>query len=293
MFDRLSVLCFAGTYALALAVDLARFAVRGAVRWWVTLVLIGLAWLVQTAYLVNLAWRGGALPLTTPFESLLVLSWLLAAIGLYLIARAPQGAAVGLFVLPVVIGLLVAAAFWSSRAAWLDRAGIAAFWGTVHGLLLLAGAVCSCVAFVSGLMYLAQSRRLKHKRLAVIGFVLPSLEQSERLNRLSITLAFPLLTAGLLTGIALVVALRGGSGVQIGWGDPKVVSTSAAWFVSGLLLHARFRPEMRGRRVMLLTVLSFLFMAFTLVGVDLFRIPTAHGKAAGVRAGSAGLGRSA
>jgi ABC-type transport system involved in cytochrome c biogenesis permease subunit len=262
---------------LALVSDLARFAVRSASRGWMTFGLMALAWTVQTIYLANRAHGSGTLPLTTPFESLLVLSWLLGAIGLYLVARAPK-AAVGVFVLPVVVGLLAAAGALSNRAAWLDTPGVASFWGTVHGLLLLAGELCSCVAFVTGLMYLIQSRRLKHKRPASGFLPLPSLEQSERVNRAAITLAFPLLTAGLCTGVALVILLRGKSAVPIGWADPKVISTIAAWLASGVLLHARFRPEMRGRRVMILTLLSFVFMVFTLIGMDLFRLPTAHGR---------------
>ena len=76
----------------------------------------------------------------------------------------------------------------------------------MHGVFLLAGAVSTCVAFAAGLMYLVQSNRLKHKRPARFGFALPSLEQSERLNRGAITLAFPLLTFGLLIGVVLDLA---------------------------------------------------------------------------------------
>ncbi len=53
--DRLTVLCFGGTYGLALASELARFVVRGA-RMVLDRRPDRLAWLVQTAYLVNLAW---------------------------------------------------------------------------------------------------------------------------------------------------------------------------------------------------------------------------------------------
>ena len=53
--DRLTVLCFGGTYGLALVSELARFAVRGAARWYLTVGLTALGWAVQTAYLVNLA----------------------------------------------------------------------------------------------------------------------------------------------------------------------------------------------------------------------------------------------
>ena len=58
-------------------------------------------------------------------------------------------------------------------------------------------------------MYLVQMRRLKAKRPSPIGLVLPSLEQSERINRGAITIAFPLLTFGLLIGMILSVTARG------------------------------------------------------------------------------------
>ncbi len=63
---------------------------------------------------------------------------------------------------------------------------------------------------------------------------------------------------------------------RLGWTDPKVVSGVLVWLVFAGLLHARFRPEMRGRRVMLFTVVAFLCLAFATVGVDLLHI-TSHG----------------
>src|ERR1700722_10739341 len=99
MVSRLTVLCFAGTYALALASDLARFAVRSGVRWYLTVGLTALGWIVHTAYLGQLAMRDGELPVTTMFESMLVLAWILAAIDLYLVVRSPRAMAVGIFLL--------------------------------------------------------------------------------------------------------------------------------------------------------------------------------------------------
>ena len=55
VIDRLSVLCFAGTYGLAFLAEVARFAVRSTVRWYVAAGLMALGWLVQTAFLANLA----------------------------------------------------------------------------------------------------------------------------------------------------------------------------------------------------------------------------------------------
>ncbi len=90
LIERLTVLCFAGTYGLALASDLARFAVRWPGRWYATVGLTALGWVVQTAYLANLGLRAARCRCTTPFESLLVLSWVLAAIDIYLIVRSPK-----------------------------------------------------------------------------------------------------------------------------------------------------------------------------------------------------------
>ena len=280
--ERLSILCFAGTYSLALASDLARFVTRSRARWYLTVALTALGWVVQTAFLGNLAWsRRELLPVTTVYESLLVLSWILAAIDLYLVVSSPKPVAVGLFVLPLVVVLSAVAGLWGQRASWVEWGGRVWFWGTVHGVLLLLGAVSICVAFVGGLMYLVQANRLKHKRSARFGFALPSLEQSERLNRGAITLAFPLLTFGLLIGMALIPATRGAGGHPLRWTDPKVVSTGVLWLVFAALLHARFQPTMRGRRVVWLTMVAFGFLAFTMIGVGAL-VPTDHGAAAGV-----------
>lgn len=275
MVDRLTVLCFAGTYALALIGDLARVVARGSARWYATVALTALGWIVHTAYLANLAAQGRAVPVTGLRNSLLVLAWILVAIDLYLVVRSARRLAVGLFVLPLVL-IVLALAAWSPGGGWSQSNAWLTFWGTVHGLLLLLGAVSTCVAFLAGLMYLWQADRLKSKRLPKPGFALPSLEQSERWNRGAITLAFPLLTAGMFIGLALIVATRQAGGATLAWTDPKVVSTVLMWILFAGLLHARYRPDWRGKRVMLLTVLAFAFLAFAMVGVGLI-LPTAHG----------------
>ncbi len=85
----------------------------------------------------------------------MVLSWIVALIGLYLMVRSPRPVAVGMFVLPLVLGLVVGAGWFAPRESdWLDWGGTVAFWGAVHGIFLLAGAVFTCVAFFAGLMYL-------------------------------------------------------------------------------------------------------------------------------------------
>jgi ABC-type transport system involved in cytochrome c biogenesis permease subunit len=282
VIDRLSVLCFAGTYGLALMAELARFFVRSGIRWYIAAGLMALGWLVQTAYLTNLVLKNPMVPVTTPFESIVVLSWIVALIGLYLMVRSPKQVAAGIFVLPLVLGLVIVAGWFAPRHSdWLEWGGMIAFWGTVHGIFLLAGAVFTCVAFFAGLMYLVQMRRLKTKQLSRFGLALPSLEQSERINRGAITVAFPLLTFGLVIGMVLSIAARyEGNTVAmthtLRWTDPKVLSALLMWLVFAVLLHARFRPAMRGKSVMVLTIVAFAFLVFTWVGIEALRLPTAH-----------------
>ena len=252
-------------------------------RWYVAAGLMALGWLVQTAFLANLALKNPMVLVTTPFESVMVLSWIVALIGLYLMVRSPKPVAAGMFVLPLVLGLVIVAGWFAPRQSdWLEWGGMFAFWGTVHGIFLLGGAVFTCVAFFAGLMYLVQMRRLKAKRPSRFGLALPSLEQSERINRGAITIAFPLLTFGLLIGMVLSVAARyEGNTVAtahtLRWTDPKVFSALLMWLVFAVLLHARFRPAMRGKSVMVLTIVAFAFLVFTWVGVEALRLPTAHG----------------
>jgi ABC-type transport system involved in cytochrome c biogenesis permease subunit len=282
VLDRLSVLCFAGTYILALFAEIARFAVRSAVRWYLAAALMTLGWLVQTAYLANLAIKSPRVLVATPFESVMVLSWIVALIGLYLMLRSPKPIAVGMFILPLVLGLIAAGLFAPRESAWLDWGGTIAFWGMVHGIFLLGGAVFTCVAFFAGLMYLVQMRRLKAKRPSRSKITALSLEQSERINRAAITIAFPLLTFGLLVGVILSYASRtGGSAITsmhtLSWTDPKVLSAFLMWLVFAILIHARFQPALRGRSVVLLTIVAFGLLVFTWVGVEALHLPTMHG----------------
>jgi ABC-type uncharacterized transport system permease subunit len=185
---------------------------------------------------------------------------------------------------------VVAGWFAPRESDWLEWGGTTVFWGSVHGIFLLAGAVFTCLAFAAGLMYLAQMRRLKSKRPSRFGLVLPSLEQSERVNRGAITIAFPLLTFGLLIGVVLSLGAHGtgagggGTAHNLSWTDPKVVSALVMWLVFACLVHARFRPALRGRSVMMLTIVAFAFLVFTWVGVEALNLPTAHGAGTAGRA---------
>ena len=121
-------------------------------------------------------------------------------------------------------------------------------------LLLGGGMTGGAVACLAGLVYLVQCRRLKQKRPMSRRFALPSLERSERWNRKGITWAFPLLTCGLAPAA---------SGTT-----PGVFSAAVMWWVSALLLLARYQPALRGRRMMILTTAAFGAQILGGIGID-------------------------
>ena len=129
------------------------------------------------------------------------------------------------------------------------------------GSLLLLAAVGICVGFVASVMYLVQVYRLRAKLPPGQGFRLWSLERIEEMNRRAILWAFPLLTAGLLVGIALQLQ----SGILFSeWSSPKIMSSIGLWLVFAILLYLRYGVHARGRQVAILTVVAFAVLLFAL-----------------------------
>ncbi|MBI1325037.1 cytochrome C biogenesis protein [bacterium] len=277
--ERISIVCFGGTYFLSLLADLTRLKWGGKTGWRIVPGLLALGLCVHGVYVAHRGFSMGRLPISTMFDSTMLLAWILAAIELYLLLRSEKANAVGLFITPLVLVVILVGGLFGPRTAWSeDWSGASRFWGTVHAGFLVGGAACTFVAFSAALMFGAQSRRLKKKSSAKEGLALPSLETSERINRLAITLSFPLLTFGLVIGVMLNYAIGlKQSRVAISWTDPKLLSAAAMWCVFAALLNARFRPAMRGRRIMWLTFLAFAFLIFTWIGIGSL-VPTAHGK---------------
>ena len=196
-----------------------------------------------------------------------MLAWVLAVTLLTVNWVYPR-VTIGIFALPLVVGLIGLAAFLGEEGRRVLE-GWARIWGPVHGALLAVGAVAVFVGFVAGVMYLVQVYRLKSKHLPSELLDLPSLELLERVNRQGIIVAFPALTIGLAIGVLLAIEQQQGGNAEIRLLDPKVIFAVIVWLAVGLLLKLRSQPQFRGRRVALLTIVAFVLLLFTMVGVDL------------------------
>jgi len=269
--SEISITCFAASYAVAWALEVSRLAFRSRVRRAIMLGFAAAGWLAHTLYLGFSASAAEGAPLASSYDWTLVAAWLLIAVYFYLSYYYPQ-AAIGLFIFPLVLGLIGAAALFADRAPMVSLTANRA-WGAIHGIFLLLGTVAVMVGFVAGSMYLLQAYRLKHKLPPMQGLRLPSLEWLETVNSRSLVLSTLLVTIGFLAGVILKARSQPGS---LPWSDPVVWSSALmlAWLVAASIFNAVYKPARRGRKVAYLTIVSFVFVAFAL-GV-LLLVDTQH-----------------
>ncbi len=267
MIDRIQIFCFLFSYAVALGLELL-YLVRPRPIFRYLALSAGFAGLfAHTLYLAS-----KRPPLAEQLGWMLLLAWILAIF--YIYGTLHHGRlAWGVFVLPLVLGLLglgvAASAVTGSETTAPPRDE--QFWGLLHAALLLLAAVGICVGFLASLMYLFQSHRLKAKLPPGHGLKLLSLERLEAMNRRAIFLSFPLMTAGVLLGAALMVNYHVSS-----WLDPRILSAVILWLTFALLIYLRYGFHLRGRQVAFLTIVTFFLMLCCLtlshpVGQGVFR----------------------
>lgn len=230
--------------------------------------------LAHTIYLVNRSTEAQLPPLlSSTHDWMLVLAWMGALFYLFLSAF-DRDLAVGLFVWPVVLLLIVAAYFVSDSpnalvapSAELEQSAIRN-WAMLHASLLMFGIGGVLLALILSMMYLVQYRRLRNKRAPQSGWSLPSLERLARLNWWAVILSVPLLTLGLATGLGLgLYSGKAGGGFSIG--DPVVLFNGVVWLVMcGLFVWLLKTRRPAGKQVAWLTLWACGFLLLTLVGLQ-------------------------
>jgi len=263
-FERITVFCFGASYALALLLELVHLLRPRSLLRLLATISGGAVLLAHPLFLIQVLFLAPpGPPLASQFESLLVVAWIIA-IFYFSGTLHHRRQAWGVFVLPLVLFLIILATIFprgqdeSSGPDWLRGERLL---GVFHGIVLLLAAVGVCVGFVASLMYLIQARRLRAKAVPGQGIRLLSLERLDLMIRHAIGTAFPLLTAGVLTGVVLMAPRFG----QLGsWSDPRIQAAGILWMVFGLLFYLRYGYHLRTRRVALLTIVAFVLMVCTL-----------------------------
>ena len=245
----ISVVCFAASYAVALACEASRLLFRSGVR---GAVLVGFAAAGLLAHTLFLGWRAAhesAVPLSSAFDWYLLAAWVLAGGSLWLTIANPR-APVGLVMLPIVLGLIGAAQV-SSREPF-PQSPATQIWGAVHGGFNLAASVAVALGALAGLAWLLQAGRLARKQAPAGGFRLPSLERLAQGTARAATVAAWTASAGFLSGMVLnAVNRRRGLLETVPWNDPVVLRMAAlvAWLVSAAVVVRATHRRPDGPRI--------------------------------------------
>lgn len=264
MLTGISLVCFSASYAVTLALEVSRLFFKMPIRMVVMLLFAAAGLGAHTLYLYNRATAEGlaSVPLSNWHDWYLIAAWVVALAYLGLAASRPQ-TSVGLFMLPVVLVLIgVAYAFPQNLSLPQSRAQSA--WGIIHGVMLLLGTIAVSLGFVAGLMYLAQSYRLKHKLPPRQGFKLPSLEWLQKANKQLLAWSSFLIALGIVAGAILNLVKQQG---RMPWWDPIVVMSGVllTWLVVSTIFEWTYKPAQQGRKVAYLTVVSFIMLALVMV----------------------------
>ncbi len=241
MIQKITILCFVASYAVAWLVEMLHLFRPRPVHHLVGVGCGAAGFVAHTLFLIHVLYLAEPRrQLSSQFGSMLFLAWILAMFYLYGSLH-HRRVAWGVFVLPLMEGLIGLA--WRYQSVPDARSGIG-FVNIIHAILLTLAAVGICVGFLASVMYLIQAHRLKAKALPGHGVPLLSLEHLEKMNRRAITLAFPLLTAGMLVELAPMLQ----SPNQLPWTDPKILATGLLWLVFATLSYLRYGHHLRGRR---------------------------------------------
>jgi ABC-type transport system involved in cytochrome c biogenesis permease subunit len=197
-----------------------------------------------------------AVPYDDLFGSLSLFAWLLAATYLCLEAI-HRRRAVGPFVLPIVIGVFLLAHLPEAGQVKAPPAQGPLF--AFHVTLNILAYSAFAISFVLSIIFLVQNRRLRSRKLGVVGWRFPALDVLERMTRSSVLIGCVSLAAGMTAGLIWAHRLEG----QYWDGDPKVIVTALI-----LLIYVGYEflsrtAAWRGARASALCIFNFMFVIFS------------------------------
>ncbi|MFO7577622.1 MAG: c-type cytochrome biogenesis protein CcsB [Pelovirga sp.] len=202
-------------------------------------------------------------PVTSLHESLSFFAWCLILLFLLLDLRF-RLSVMGAFAAPMAFLLMLFSALSPDVVVPLNPV-LRSWLFPLHISFAFLGNAAFALSFGAGVMYLIQNRMLKSKRFNRLYKMLPSLDILDRVNYTCLSVGFPLMTLGIITGAVWS---------NIAWGsywswDPKETWALVTWFLYAGLLHGRLTAGWRGRRAAFFSMVAFAFLLFTFLGVSL------------------------
>jgi cytochrome c-type biogenesis protein CcsB len=230
---------------------------------WAGRYLLGLGFICHCLTLVMRYIEAGHTPVVNLHESLSFFSW--AIVGSFLLFHYRYRVDImGALISPLALLLIIWAAILPKAVIPLPPS-LRSYWLPIHASFAFLGNAIFALAFCSGVMYLIQESLVKSKRVGLLSKRLPSLEVLDEINYRSLTIGFPLLTIGIITGSIWA---------EYAWGsywswDPKETWSMITWLLYAALLHQRLAVGWRRKKAAIMAIVGFGAILFTFLGVNL------------------------
>ncbi len=221
-----------------------------------------LAGLIHTLTIASRFLAAGHTPLTTHHDTVSFFGWSITWAFLSFRWRY-QIKNFGTFV-SVIILMMMTAGLLSSQTINELPPSLQSLWLPAHASIAILANGFLALGFCGGIMYLLQDRELKKKRFGIFYHRLPSLEALDQLNQHCLTIGFPLLTLGIITGS---IWAKQAWGAYWHW-DPKETWSLITWLLYAGLLHQRYAIGWGGKRSAIMSIIGFSAVLFTLWGVN-------------------------
>ncbi|MFH1009084.1 MAG: c-type cytochrome biogenesis protein CcsB [Candidatus Latescibacterota bacterium] len=201
-------------------------------------------------------WRlAGHFPATSLYESSILFSWSMVVVYLVVEARY-KVRLLGPFVSVLALLSLGYASLLNSTIEPLVPA-LQSNWLAIHVAVCFAGYAAFAVSFVAAVVYLVICGRSANNPESLVS-------RLDVLAYKTIAFGFPFLTLGIITG---AVWANQAWGTYWGW-DPKETWSLITWLIYAAYLHARITAGWRGKKAAWLSVVGFLAVIFTYLGVN-------------------------
>ena len=216
-------------------------------------------------------------PIANPSRAISTFVWLLTLSYLYLELTTDERS-MGVFILPVVIGLQVIPAIYPGTE-YADPV-LDSPWFWVHVSSLLFAYASFGLAGVLGLIYMLQFKEIKKKHLGYFYTRLPSLQILDVMNSRAVAVGWLFLTFGVIVGVvwtaeARAIAPNDPNLRAMSLDDPKIFIALLTWGVYSFAMFARRTLAWSGRRAARLSAIGFGFVMLNFLLINYF-VTTSH-----------------
>ncbi len=227
-------------------------------------ILLGVGFISHTLLIGYAFARFGSVPAHNLHQNLSLAGWALT--GFFLVFQHRYRLKIlGIFAAPLATMLMIISSRLPVEPEKFQES-FRSLWVFFHVFIIFFGEAAFALACGVGILYLMQERAIKEKKRGFFYNRLPSLDMLDSTGYACIITGFTMVTIGLISGFVYAKTVWG----RFWSWDPKEVWSGIMWLFYAALLHERLVVGWRGRRSAIMSIVGFVVLLFTFLGVNFF-----------------------